>query len=427
MSEVKVLIVPGTTRIASEIHNSLVDVKDVSLFGAGSSTRDARRFSYVDYKKIGRHSDDGVVSQVEQVAAEWGIDFIFLAHDGWIHEFRDIGEIADAQIIGHNPQAAEVCSFKSKTYSRLSHLIKVPEVFSKLESVTDFPVFVKPDRGQGSVGSKLIKKSSQLALWSRWGSRQKTEWVVSEHLSGSEYTVDCFSDSHSGLVFASPRQRLKINNGLASSTRLVVDSELLSWASRIGNALQIKGAWFFQAKENSFGERVLLEVGLRVAGASGIQRLVGVNLPLMAIYQMKGEPVSVIRQHTLPGVWNSGFELGFEYSQIFVDFDDTIIVKSETNLPLLKFIRGKKRDGTRISVISKNIGDLMGLIRHLGLENDFDEIIQVPPSRAKKDFILTSCSFLFIDDSFAERREVKEKFIDQVLTLDATAFHGRLG
>jgi len=423
--ETRVLVAPGTTRIAREIQNSLSDVKDVRLFGVGSSLRDAKSFKYTSYKKIGRFDERDALEQLEQTVREWGIDFVFFAHDSWINEFRDLGVIGGAKIVGHNPVAVEICSFKSRTYSRLGDIIRVPRVFSTPDSIGSFPAFIKPDRGQGSVGSDIIKSERQLKGWSKKISGNESKWLISEYLPGREYTIDCFSDIHAKLLFARTRQRIKLKKGLATSTQIVNDSELLTWAGLISTCLEITGSWFFQVKKNSAGENVLMEVGLRIAGASGIQRLSGVNLSLMALYQAKGEDVSVIQEAVFPRVWVSGFNLGFVFNQIFVDFDDTIIVNSKLNGSLLKFLRRQKLSGVKITIISKNVGDLAGMLKGLKLRRFFDEIIQVPQNTRKSSFINTSDSFLFIDDSFSERLEMKERFLNQTLTLDSTAFSGR--
>jgi hypothetical protein len=423
--EIRVLVAPGTTRIALEIQHSLIHVKNIRLFGVGSSVRDAKRFNYVSYKKIGRFGDPGVLEQLEATVKEWGINFVFFAHDSWINEFRGMRVIGNAQVIGHNPAAVEICSYKSKTYSSLGDIIRVPRVYSKMESPGEFPVFIKPDRGQGSVGSTIIKSEKRLNHWCKKNSGHESQWVISEYLPGPEYTVDCFSDSQAGLLFSRARQRIKLKKGLATSSQVVNDSELLSWAELISSALGISGSWFFQVKKNSAGENVLMEVGLRIAGASGVQRLAGVNLPLMSLYQANGAAVAVIQEDVTPKVWGSGFDLGFVFNQIFVDFDDTIIVNSKLNSSLLKFLKRQKRNGVGINVISKNIGDLPEVLRGLKLGSFFEQVIQVPPSSHKRDFILTSDSFLFIDDSFSERLEIKEAFLNQTLTLDSSAFSGR--
>jgi hypothetical protein len=145
----------------------------------------------------------------------------------------------------------------------------------------------------------------------------------------------------------------------------------------------------------------------------------------MALYQAKGEDVSVIQEAVFPMVWVSGFNLGYVFNQIFVDFDDTIIVNSKLNRSLLMFLRRQKLSGVKITIISKNVGDLAGVLKSLKLRKFFDEIIQVPQNTRKSSFIMTSDSFLFIDDSFSERLEMKERFLDQTLTLDSTAFSGR--
>ena len=60
-----------------------------------------------------------------------------------------------------------------------------------------FPVFVKPDKGQGSQNAEIInnKESLKNAL------RDNCYIIVLEYLIGKEYTVDCFNHRKDGLLF----------------------------------------------------------------------------------------------------------------------------------------------------------------------------------------------------------------------------------
>jgi len=48
-------------------------------------------------------------------------------------------------------KTCEITRSKSETYRMLEGVIAVPRLYASLAEVDVFPVFVKPDRGQGSI------------------------------------------------------------------------------------------------------------------------------------------------------------------------------------------------------------------------------------------------------------------------------------
>src|SRR5262249_38551114 len=155
------------------------------------------------------------------------------------------------------------CRFKSRTYRCLADLIPVPRTFEAAEAVDRFPVFVKPDRGQGSEEARVVYDNDGL----RSELRRRPDLLVSEYLPGDEYTIDCFSDSKIGLLFCRGRERLRVKSGISMSCRGFHLQEFETWARAISDRLRLRGAWFFQMKRDAGGKPRLLEVGPRIAGA----------------------------------------------------------------------------------------------------------------------------------------------------------------
>ena len=67
-------------------------------------------------------------------------------------------------------------------------------------------------------------------------------------------------------------------------TAAATNPDFETLAGRINEALEMRGAWFFQVKENSQRKLVLLEIAPRIAGSMGLVRNQGVNLPLLSLY-----------------------------------------------------------------------------------------------------------------------------------------------
>ena len=115
--------------------------------------------------------------------------------------------------------------------------------------------------------------------------RNVVDPIICEYLPGEEYTIDCFSDRERGLLFAGARRRRRIRNGIAVNTVTEQLPEVWGIAETIGNELRLRGAWFFQLERVSGGELTLLEVAPRIAGAMAAHRVMGVNVPLLSIFE----------------------------------------------------------------------------------------------------------------------------------------------
>jgi hypothetical protein len=323
-------------------------------------------------------------------------------------------------VISNSKSSLDVASFKSKTYlTFLSHL-DVPRTYLGLEEITDFPVFLKPDRGQGSNGARIINSADELEFCNVNGQFSE-DWIVSEYLPGPEYTIDCFSDLDSNLIFVSQRERCAIEQGKAVETRFVeISSKVYGWARKISNVLSLKGAWFFQIKIAADNGPRLLEIGLRIAGASGINRLRGINLSLLNyyLYTKPDSKIKIVSQFNTPTLDRGTFDLGFEFEVIFVDLDDTLVVNGARNQSLVEFLAQKYYEGKKIKVITRRSKDIDKFIHIAGIGDIVEKVIQVPDDQAKSSYILPGTRFLFIDDSFREQLDVKSTHGNNCLVLD---------
>jgi hypothetical protein len=423
--ECNVLIIPGTTRVSHEILNSLSLVKGITVYGAGTDVELGKSLFYEDYSFLDALSDTNVNPELETLVDAWKINFIFFAHDDWILHYREESNIGKAQIISHNSFAIQITSFKNRTYQLFSNTLRTPLMYSNSNSILEFPVFIKPNRGQGSIRSFKANCQEDLEIYKSEDSTFDGAWVVSEYLPGPEYTVDCFSDIKSKVKFSQARIRSRIENGFAESTSLLKIPEIEEWAKKISFELKLSGPWFFQVKIDNKGEIKLLEIGLRVAGASGIERLKGVNLSLMALYQSSGFEINVINQLNLPIVSGVDFDLNFYFEDVYVDFDDTLIIRDSLNEPLVSYLKILRNTAKKIFIITKNKGNIHELIRSFGIDNLADKVIQISETESKSEFIVSKNPFIFIDDSYLERMLMKKAFGNSVLVLDQVAFEGR--
>lgn len=350
-----------------------------------------------------------VIEQLEDACYKLKADAIILAHDELVYTAlvtsNKLPFYQNKSCDAHNIR------YKDSLYNLLGKDL-CPEIYAMKASEfasgasapcipPDTTFIVKPVAGQGSKGVYVQTRcfDEPVALVNNGN-------MACEYLPGVELTVDCFS-SPDKLLWFSHRERIATKNGMATDTRLwatrKADIEFL--AHTLNDALKFSGAWFFQVKADNNANFKIIDVGYRVAGASGINRFNGVNLTLLSLYQQFGHEVSIHGQWNLNRITDSKLDLFKSFTDIYVDWDDTIIINGKPNKQLLVKLFAAKLDGKKIHVVTRNEDIHMLLNVNHRLTSLFDSVTVVN-SGSKAEYI-TPYS-LFIDDSFYERRTVLE-------------------
>ncbi len=271
--------------------------------------------------------------------------------------------------------------------------------------------------GQGSQGARRIDSREALTQALSDG----VDYAICEYLPGEEFTVDCFTDRHGALRLVSPRTRERIRAGIAVRSRpFAADARIRAIAEDINRRLCFNGAWFFQLKQNAGGDCRLMEIAPRIAGTMGVTRNLGCNLPLLTLYNHWGYDVGLLinrNEELLDRAFISRFQTDIRYTHVYVDFDDTLIVDGMVNFELMAFLYQAKNKGKSLHLLSRHARELLPAVEKYAISPAlFDEILHLEPGQQKADFILPDS--IFIDDSFAERKRVKEACQIPVFDLD---------
>ncbi|MBF0336646.1 MAG: ATP-grasp domain-containing protein [Nitrospirae bacterium] len=412
-----VLVFPCGSELGLEVNRALADSRHFTLFGA-SSVDDHGRYVYKNYIAGLSFIDSAdFIGELNKVVEQYGIDFIIPAHDGAVLKMAENQDKIKAVVITSCRQTCRVCRSKGKTYEVFEKLIPTPRVYTVAEEMT-FPVFLKPDTGQGTKGTHKATTKEAVDFYLR----QDPTLLVLEYLPGKEYTVDCFTDRNGILRFAAGRQRTRIYNGISVNSRQVQDARFQEIAAIINETLSFQGAWFYQVKERTNGELVLMEIAPRIAGTMALFRVDGVNFVQLSLFDRMGLEATILCNRLdmeIDRALFARFSPGIDYSCVYVDFDDTIIVNNSVNTNIMKFLYQSRNMGKKIVVISKHKHDVKETLRKFAIsELLFDEIILLNESEHKSDYI-TEMNSVFIDDSFAERKAVHDKLHIPVFALDA--------
>lgn len=407
----KVLVYPCGTEIGLEIFRAVSASIHFELIG-GSSTYDHGRFVYKNHiDHLPFITDDSTMEEVKEfnsAIAPYQIDFIYPAMDGVIYKFAEHKDVLTAALIAPDLETVKVTRSKKKSYQLLEDVIDVPQIYNPGQPIENFPVFMKPDVGQGSRNAKIISNAKELSY--ELYQHCMEQMLILEYLPGEEYTVDCFTNEEGKLVYVGGRTRKRVKNGISVNAVEERDNEFLRIAEIINSKLNQRGGWFFQLKKNSQGRYSLLEVASRIAGASSYTRNLGVNLPLLTLHLFNQNKIdSVIvndYQLELDRAFYNKFVTNIHYKHVFIDYDDTLIMNNKVNLRMVSYLFQCINEGIKITLLTRHEGDLEQDLKEKRLSGIFDEVIHLKNGEEKFNYI-NEKDAIFIDDSFGERLKVK--------------------
>jgi len=403
-----VLVFPGGTEIGLEIHRALQHCKDIKLFSAGSNVTNHGPYVYARHVIIPRIDEVGWLEALNRIVVDNSIDYIFPAYDDIIVALVENADRIKASIVSSPLETCRITRSKLMTYRYLSGFLPVPVLYTDINLIDCYPVFVKPDKGQGSEDTHFVCNREQLEQLLN----KKKELITMEYLPGEEYTVDCFSDRDAGLLFCSGRERVRTKSGISMGSRIAVHQEIFAeYARIISSRLIFYGAWFFQVKRERDSIYKLLEVAPRIAGTMALHRVQGINFPLLSINEQERMPVVLLKNDfyvEIDRALINRYKHQIEYSTIYVDLDDTLILNDKVNIQVISFIYQCINEGKRIVLITKHDKDLKQTLDKYRLNGICDHIVHIGRSDSKADYIREHDAIL-IDDSFSERKTASER------------------
>lgn len=407
MKTYNVLVFPGGTEIGLEIQRALCQCKDVRLFSAGLDVSNHAPYVFARHFTLPHIHDPAWLDSLNHVIVEHGIDYVFPAYDDVIIALARNAERIRARVVSSPLETCLVTRSKAKTYRLFGGILAVPTVYDDFDAIDQYPVFVKPDEGQGSEHTCIAHDRAQLAAVVR----RARGPIVMEFLPGEEFTVDCFSDRAAGLLFCQARQRVRTKSGISMHSRPAEGGEFPEYASAISRKLTFHGAWFFQVKRNRRNTLTLLEIAPRIAGTMALHRVRGVNFALLSLYEQERIPVEILLNHIpveIDRAFVNRYRHGLKYTVAYIDLDDTLILHDAVNVKLVQFLYQCINAGIRIVLLTKHAGDADRTLREHRLTGIFDQIIHLGPSSSKSDYIRERDAIL-IDDSFSERKAAQER------------------
>lgn len=426
-----ILVFPCGSEIGLEIHNALKYSKDFKLFG-GSSVDDHGKFVYANYiSDIPFIDDENLLDCLNSIIDEYDIDLIYPSHDDVVLKLAELKNDLNAHVVVSNDETCDICRSKSKTYKYFSDFDFIPKVydisidsFNNMEKVIkvakdEFPIFLKPDIGQGAKGVAIANNVDDL----EHHFTENPSLIAVEYLPNEEYTIDCFS-ANGELLYCEMRERIRVKDGISvNAITIKTEKRVREIAQIINSKLTFDGAWFFQLKKDKNDEYKLLEIAPRIAGTMALHRNTGINFPLLTLYTHLGIDVSIISNEnklTIDRALTNCFIYEIDYDRVYLDFDDTVFVKGKVNTYLMMFLYQCANENKQIILITKHLKDINETLKALKIDiNLFDEIITLTKDDDKFKYMDNDVPSIFIDDSFSERLAISNKLKIPVFDLDA--------
>jgi hypothetical protein len=419
---ISVLVFPCGADNALEIHLALKDVLNIRLFGASGKDDHG---SYVFQNYIGSMpyiNNINFISQLNKVIKDHNIDIIIPTHDDVVLKLAELAHRIKAKIALPGLEQSIISRSKKKTYELFKDQSFCPIVYNNIDEIKDFPFFAKPDAGQGSKGAIKIDENNINTL----PNELINNYVLCEYLPGEEITIDCFTDKKGELRFIGPRKRDRVFSGISvRSFTISLTDEIENIAKIINRKMLMNGLWYFQLKKDRFDKYKLLEVSVRTAGTMNLYRGLGVNFPLLTIYNLLGFDISIIKNDNYLEVdraFINRYKHDLKFDRIYIDFDHTITKNNKINPEIVFFLYNAINSNKKIYLITKHNYNIYKTLNTLKLHHRlFEEIIHIKVTDSKYKFINICEKCIFIDNSFVERQEVKNILNIPVFDIDAVS------
>ena len=216
------------------------------------------------------------------------------------------------KVIVSSPEVIDIAFDKYKTAQWVEALgLVAPKTYVRLEDAKralaegeiEFPLFMKPRWGSGSIGLETIADMEELDIYYNLLMKKikKTilatasvgdEYImIQEKLTGSEFGLDILNDLDGKNVGVSVKQKLAMRAGETDKAITVDLPEVREIGRKIGEALGHIGNLDVDIMQHADGAYCVLELNPRFGGGFPFSYEAGVNMPKAIIQWVKGEEV----------------------------------------------------------------------------------------------------------------------------------------
>ncbi|MBQ0022285.1 MAG: ATP-grasp domain-containing protein [Prevotellaceae bacterium] len=227
------------------------------------------------------------------------------------HRFDEIG----TTVIVSDKDVIDISFDKYKTAQWVEQVgLNAPKTYIRLDDAKEallkseiqFPLFLKPRWGSGSIGLETVEDMEELEIVYAllFKKIKKTflakasvgdEYIlIQEKLTGKEFGLDVMNDLRGNHVAVSVKQKLAMRSGETDKAVTVDNPSIYSIGKTIGENLGHIGNLDVDVMQRADGTYCVLELNPRFGGGYPFSHEAGVNMPKAIIKWLKGETVDKV-------------------------------------------------------------------------------------------------------------------------------------
>ena len=239
-------------------------------------------------------------------------------------EAKDVFEKNNIKVIVSEKTSLDIANNKSRLYEHLTankiltppyKVVSAGNFEQFLQAFQDLgfpekPIAVKPSVSNGSRGVRIVDNSvdkfdllfnhKPTSLYTDFDELANIlrgslfpELLVSEVLTGEEFTIDTIVNADGKADIILPRLRKKMLGGISTEGQFIDNQEIINYCKEIIGSLKLFGPIGIQVKRATDGRFKILEINPRIQGTSVAAMGLGINLPVWAVRQALGETVKM--------------------------------------------------------------------------------------------------------------------------------------
>ncbi len=227
-------------------------------------------------------------------------------------ENKSLFKALGVKVIVSDPEVIDICFDKYKTSQWIKSIgLNSPKTYINLDVVKDdlakgnleFPLFMKPRWGSGSIGLEIINDLEELDIYYNLISKKIKKSILSnasigdeyiiiqEKLLGDEFGVDIMNDLNGKNVGVSIKQKLAMRAGETDKALTINNPDIELISKKIGSRLKHIGNLDVDIMQHSNGNYYVLELNPRFGGGFPFSYEAGVNMPKAIIEWIKGNEI----------------------------------------------------------------------------------------------------------------------------------------
>lgn len=316
----------------------LVLNKELKIYGADSSTT-APALAYCDVCcQICGMKEERYIDELLSICGKHHIDLLIPTIDTDLltlaenrKQFEDVG----TKVLISSYEMVNICQDKRLTSKFFSDCgLITPSTVDDWNAYKDgFPAFIKPKDGSSSINAYRVDDIKELELYA---SKIK-DYIVQSYISGTEYTVDIFTDFNGQPIYIIPRVRMAVRSGEVLKTEIDLDEKIIDECKRIVAKFKPCGAMTVQLIRDKEGADYFIEINPRFGGGAPLAMKAGAKSAEALLKLVDGENIEqadmiadgAVYSRFDQSVWIIRSKKRIPVKGVIFDLDDTLYSEKE--------------------------------------------------------------------------------------------------